>query len=132
MTAAKLSDEIGPLLGTLKTGQTLRGVFDVGADEAATPRGAVSFQFPLANAPTVTVLKKRQTSANCSGPRRRQRQTPQATAGNLCVYITEERTSGTRSTPLGAENNTAARASASMANCLEQPTARLRLTASGR
>jgi hypothetical protein len=102
VTAAKLSDEIGPLLGTLKSGQTLRGVFDVGGKEPAIVRDAVSFQFPLLNAPSVTVLKKGQTSANCSGLGGGNQQTPQATAGNLCLYVTEEANLGT----LEAENNT--------------------------
>lgn len=98
VTAAKLSDEIGPLLSTLKSGQTLRGVFDVGGEKSA--RGAVSFQFPLLAAPAVTVLKKGETNANCSGLGGGQ--TPQATAGNLCVYTTEE----TGSPTLAPENNT--------------------------
>ena len=102
VTAAKLSDEIGPLIGTLKPGQTLRGVFDVGGKEPAITRDAVSFQFPLLNAPSVTVLKKGQTSANCSGLGGGNQQTPQATAGNLCVYVTEEVNLGT----LAVENNT--------------------------
>jgi hypothetical protein len=96
VTAAKLSDEIGPLLGTLKSGQTLRGVFDIGVEA----RSAVSYQFPLLNTPAVTVLKKGETSANCPGLGGGQ--TPQATAGNLCVYTSEE--SGAPA--LTAENNT--------------------------
>lgn len=98
VTAAKLSDEIGPLLSTLKSGQTLRGVFDVGGEA----RTSVSFQFPLANAAAITVLKKGETSANCSGLGGGNLQTPQATPGNICVYTTEE--SGTPT--LAAENNT--------------------------
>jgi hypothetical protein len=100
VTTAKLSDEIGPILATLKPGQTLRGVFDVGGKEPAITRDAVSFQFPLLNAPSVTVLKKGQTSANCSGLGGGQ--TPQATGGNLCLYITEEVNLGA----LSVENNT--------------------------
>lgn len=100
VTAAKLSDEIGPLLSTLKPGQTLRGVFDVGGKEPAITRDAISFQFPLLNAPSVTVVKKGQTSPNCSGLGGGQ--TPQATAGNLCVYITEE----VNISSLDVENNT--------------------------
>jgi len=96
VTAAKLSDEIGPLLSTLKPGQTLRGVFDLGAES----RAAASFQFPLLNAPAVTVLKKGETSPACSGLGGGQ--TPQATGGNLCIYTTEE--SGTPA--LAFENNT--------------------------
>lgn len=106
VTAAKLSDEIGPLLSTLKPGQTLRGTFDVGGTAAATGdrvRGSASYQFPLLNAPNVTVLLKGETSANCVGLGGGQ--TPQATGGNLCVYITEEVNleGGAR---LIAENNT--------------------------
>lgn len=100
VTAAKLSDEIGPILATLKPGQTLRGVFDVGGKEPAITRDAASFQFPLLNAPSVTVLKKGQTSANCAGLGGGQ--TPQAAGGNLCVYITEEANLGA----LSVENNT--------------------------
>jgi len=96
VTAAKLSDEIAPLLGTLRPGQTLRGVFDVGAED----RGAVSYQFPLLSFPAATVLKKGETNANCPGLGGGQ--TPQAAAGNLCVYTTEE--SGTPA--LEVENNT--------------------------
>jgi hypothetical protein len=102
VTLGKLADEVAPLLGTLKPGQTLRGVFDVGGKEPAITRDAVSFQFPLANAPSVTVLKKDQTSANCTGLGGGNLQTPQATAGNLCVYVTEEVNLGT----LAVENNT--------------------------
>ena len=34
VTPAKLSKEFGPMLATLKSGQTLRGVFDLGDAEA--------------------------------------------------------------------------------------------------
>jgi hypothetical protein len=88
VTAAKLDDGVAPLLGTLKSGQTLRGVFDVGGIEVA--RGAVSYQFPLLAAPTVTLLKPGETSANCGGLGGGNQQTPQATPGNLCVYVTGE------------------------------------------
>jgi hypothetical protein len=100
VTLAKLAGEVAPLLGTLKSGQTLRGVFDVGGEKVS--RGAVSYQFPLLNAPAVSVLKTGETSANCPGLGGGNQQTPQATAGNLCVYVTEE--SG--SPALAVENNT--------------------------
>jgi hypothetical protein len=105
VTLGKLADDVPPLLGTLKSGQTLRGVFDVGSTGAAadTTRGGVSFQFPLMGGPTVTVLKKGETSANCSGLGGGQ--TPQATGGNLCVYITEA-VNLDDTTPLAAENAT--------------------------
>jgi hypothetical protein len=106
VTLGKLADGIAPLLGTLKTGQTLRGVFSLGDTATAAGdlnRGAVSFQFPLANQPTVTVLKKGETSSSCAGLGGGQ--TPQATAGNLCVYVTESKGLDA-TTPLVAENNT--------------------------
>jgi hypothetical protein len=106
VTLGKLADGVAPLLGTLKSGQTLRGVFDVGATGAAvaeTVRSSVSFQFPLLNAAAVTVLKAGETSANCGGLGGGQ--TPQATGGNLCVYLTEGK--GLDATaPLAVENNT--------------------------
>jgi hypothetical protein len=94
VTAAKLSPEIGPLLGTLKSGQTLRGVFDVGSVAANIDdltRGGISFQFPLLNPATVTVLGKDQTLPNCGGLGGGNAQTPAATGGNLCIYITESK-----------------------------------------
>ncbi|HEU4599832.1 MAG TPA: hypothetical protein VFS26_08800 [Solirubrobacterales bacterium] len=105
VTLAKLADEVAPLLGTLKSGQTLRGVFDVGGTAQAggdLARTGVSFQFPLLNTPTVTVLKKGETSANCAGLGGGS--TPAATGGNLCVYVTES-SNLDATTPLAAENN---------------------------
>ncbi len=107
VTLSKLSSEVTPLLGTLKPGQTLRGVFDVGAMSQATgdlARSAVSYQFPLGTTPAVTVLLPGQTSANCGGLSGGNNQTPQATAGNLCVYLTET-SNLDETTPLGVENN---------------------------
>ncbi|MFL5873079.1 MAG: hypothetical protein ACJ75T_06345 [Solirubrobacterales bacterium] len=106
VTLGKLADGIAPLLGTLRTGQTLRGVFSLGDTATGAgdlTRGAVSFAFPLNNQPTVTVLKKGETSANCSGLGGGQ--TPQANGGNLCVYVTESKGLDA-TTPLAAENNT--------------------------
>lgn len=109
VTLAKLGPEVAPLLGTLKSGQTLRGVFDVGGGGTgaaeALARGAVSFQFPLLNPPTVTVLEAGKTSANCAGLGGGNSQTPQATAGNLCVYITNAENLDATA-PLAAENST--------------------------
>lgn len=105
VTLGKLADDVAPLLGTLKSGQTLRGVFGLGSTGEAgnTTRSAVSFQFPLLNAPAVTVLEPGETSANCSGLGGGQ--TPQATGGNLCLYITEK--ANLEGTPsLTVENNT--------------------------
>jgi hypothetical protein len=107
VTAAKLDPELGPLLGTLKSGQTLRGVFDVGgtagATEGDTARGVVNFQFPLLNTATVTVLQPGQTTANCGGLGGGA--TPAATGGNLCIYITKAENLA-ESGGLVAENNT--------------------------
>lgn len=77
----------------LASGQTLRGVFDVGGGSTATVAGeiakaAVSYYSPLTNPPTATVLLPGQTSANCAGLGSGGT-TPAATAGNLCVYVTE-------------------------------------------
>ncbi|MGN6216876.1 MAG: hypothetical protein ACTHN7_07960 [Solirubrobacterales bacterium] len=108
VTLGKLGPEVAPLLGTLKSGQTLRGTFDVGSTAAAagdTTRGAASFQFPLLNAPTATVLKPGETNANCAGLGGGNSQTPQATGGNLCLYITASENLD-EAAPLAAENNT--------------------------
>jgi hypothetical protein len=99
---------IGQLQGKLESATTIRGVFDVGSTmpagaSADTARGAVSFQFPLANPPAVTVLQPGQTSASCSGLGGGQ--TPQATGGNLCVYLTQK-TNLDEAAPLTVENNT--------------------------
>jgi hypothetical protein len=97
VTPAKLSNEFGPLLGSLKSGQTLRGVFDVGGSGAAADPGAgeeaisfrdsQSFQFPLPSSPAANVLPAGTTSAACPGLGSGNT-TPQAAAGQLCVYIT--------------------------------------------
>ncbi len=89
VTAAKLSDEIGPLVGALKSGQTLRGSFDVGGNSNAV-RGSVSFQFPLSNAPSApeaNILTADASSAACPGLKGGNGQTPEAAAGQLCVYV---------------------------------------------
>jgi hypothetical protein len=110
VTPAKLSNEFGPIISTLKSGQTLRGVFDIGSTGAAeeTTRSAVSFQFPLLAAPAVNVLPPGATSANCAGLGSGAAQTPQATAGNLCIYVTakEGLDEVAPFSPIQAENNT--------------------------
>jgi len=97
---------IGQLQGKLESGETIRGVFDLGSTAAATgdtTRSAVSFQFPLVNPPTVTILQPGETSANCSGLGGGQ--TPQATGGNLCIYLTQK-TNLDEAAALTVENNT--------------------------
>jgi hypothetical protein len=90
VTLGKLADNIAPLLGTLKSGQTLRGVFAIGGEDKITP-DSVSFQFPLLNppaAPKENVLDIGKTNANCAGITGTA--TPQAAPGQLCVYITSK------------------------------------------
>ena len=95
VTPAKLSFETSSpgTVSALKSGQTLRGMFDVGGGGPATAAGdiakaAVSYLSPLANPAAVTVLLPGQTTANCSGLGAGAA-TPTATAGSLCVYVTE-------------------------------------------
>ena len=90
VTLGKLADSVPPLLGTLKSGQTLRGVFVLGGEDKITPN-SVSFQFPLLNppaAPKENVLDVGKTSANCPGITGTA--TPQANPGQLCVYISSK------------------------------------------
>jgi hypothetical protein len=107
VTLAKLGDDVAPLLGTLRSGQTLRGVFAIGG--TATGAGAplafdsVSYQFPLSgNPPAVNLLKKGETNASCAGIG--SGSAPSATGGNLCVYLTEE-SNLNAVTPLAVVNN---------------------------
>jgi hypothetical protein len=95
VTPAKLSFATSApgAVSPLAAGQTLRGVFDVGGTSGAAPeiaKGAVSYYSPLSNAPAVSVLKKGETNPNCPGLGNGGT-TPGATAGNLCVYITESK-----------------------------------------
>jgi len=90
VTLGKLADGVAPLLGTLKSGQTLRGVFVVGGDPKIS-LDSVSYQFPLLNppaAPKENVLDVGKTSASCAGITGTA--TPQAAPGQLCVYITSK------------------------------------------
>jgi hypothetical protein len=92
VTAAKLSSEIGPLLNSLKPGQTLRGAFDLGGEDKIA-RSGTSFQFPLTNAPSApeaNVLAVGATSPACPGVTGGNQQTPQAAAGQLCVYVSTQ------------------------------------------
>lgn len=89
VTAAKLSGEIGPLLGTLKSGQTLRGSFNIGGGTGDAAQAGQSFQFPLEGTPKAEVISPATaTTAACPGITGTAGQTPQAAAGQLCVYVT--------------------------------------------
>lgn len=91
VTAAKLADEVGPLLGTLKSGQTLRGMFHTGGEGGQAVQSGQSFQFPLLNAPTANVIDPATaTTAACPGITGGSGQTPQAAAGQLCIYVTSQ------------------------------------------
>jgi len=98
VTRQKIADSAIPLLGTLRTGQTLRGMFDIGDTGAAvsvTTVDGTTFQFPLNNAPTAPqanvidqVASPGASTAGCPGVSGGNVQTPNAAAGQLCVYIT--------------------------------------------
>ncbi len=94
--SSKFGEELGPIVGNPKAGTTLRGVFDVGGSvtgkeaggvKTATFRDSVAFQLPLVNAPATNVMLPGVTSAACPGLGGGNT-TPQAAAGQLCVYIT--------------------------------------------
>lgn len=94
--SSKFGEELGPIIANPKSGQTLRGVFDLGGSiggkeagfvKAVSFRDSVSFQFPLLNTPATNVILPGTTSAACPGLGGGNT-TPQATAGQLCVYIT--------------------------------------------
>jgi hypothetical protein len=90
VTAGKLGPEVAPLLGTLKSGQTLRGMFDLGG-QSEIARTGVTFQFPLLNtpaAPETNVLAADKPTTACPGVSGGNSATPQAAAGQLCVYVT--------------------------------------------
>lgn len=92
VTLGKLADGVAPLLGTLRSGQTLRGVFAIGG-EGKVSLDSVSFQFPLQNppaAPKENVLEAGKSSTACPGITGST--TPQASPGQVCVYITSKST----------------------------------------
>lgn len=108
VTAAKLAPEVLNNVSTLKTGQTLRGVFDIGgynplADaKPFAARDSITFQQPLVNTPAVTVVKKGGPyPAQCPGLGGGE-STPGAIAGNLCIYLTTE-TKVSATVPLATE-----------------------------
>jgi hypothetical protein len=114
VTRAKISDSAIPLLGTLRTGQTLRGVFNVGASPGGTgneTHDGITFQFPLSNTPTGgaanvidLVANPGASTASCPGVSGGNIQTPNAAAGQVCVYITGK-TNLAAATPVEIENN---------------------------
>lgn len=89
VTAVKLGSDVAPLLGTLRSGQTLRGVFDVGG-KTEFARSDVSFPFPLTNppaSPEANILAADASNSACPGVKGGGAQTPEAASGQLCVYV---------------------------------------------
>jgi hypothetical protein len=117
VTRAKVADSAIPFLGTLRSGQELRGSFDIGGtdeDGTAPPNvanGGYTFQFPLTNQPSfsqanvIDIAGGDPTTANCGGISGGNAQTPLAVPGQLCVYITGK-TNVDASTPVEIENVT--------------------------
>jgi hypothetical protein len=112
ITAEKLAPEVLNNVSPLKSGQTQRGIFDVGGSntttpaEAVTERGAISFQQALAASPAVNVIKKNGPfTAPCPGLGAGGT-TPEAVAGNLCIYLTTETNlDPTATSPIGLESS---------------------------
>ena len=111
VTLAKLGEEVAPLLGTLKSGQTLRGFFNLGQspnDAGATLTDSYTFQFPLLNLPTggpaniIDLTVPPVLTPACPGTTGGNQETPQAAPGNLCVYITGK--TNMAATPLAMVN----------------------------
>jgi hypothetical protein len=98
VTPAKLSVPLGSTVSTLQSGQTLRGVFDIGGRSSgpqgqSSERWSQSFPIPLLatpNADEANLMKPGTTNANCPGVTGGNAATPQAAPGQLCVYITKE------------------------------------------
>jgi hypothetical protein len=109
ITPAKLAPEFGPILGTLKSGQTLRGNLYIAGYEPETVGKAIaattaSFQFPLLSAPTANVVDPNTaTTPSCPGIAGGNGQTPEAAAGQLCIYITSK-TNASTIVPVGTVN----------------------------
>ena len=91
VTLGKLADNVTPLVGTLKSGQTLRGVFLLGG-KVEDQRDAQSYQFPLLAEPASpeanVLLDPKSPTAACPGLSGGLAQTPEAAPGQLCFYVT--------------------------------------------
>jgi len=100
VTRGKLADDVAPLLGTLRTGQTLRGSFDLGSSPGATgneSHDGYVFQFPLNNTPTAPTANVIDQVATPGAT------TANAAAGQLCIYITGK-TNLAAASPVELEN----------------------------
>lgn len=78
--------EPGPIIETLASGNSLRGIYSVGDTAYApneVPTGQISFPFPLSVAPSVEVLSAGDSATtNCPGTVAE----PEAAPGYLCIY----------------------------------------------
>lgn len=101
--AAGAKGDPGPLVTTLPSGKTLRGVYAFGGlklTNGSIPRAPLSYQFPLASAPTSHVIDVGgAATSTCPGSAAN----PQAAPGQLCVY----QTANISQTPLLAFNSIA-------------------------
>lgn len=99
VSRAKIAEGSLPMLAPLRSGQTLRGMFALTAngDSSASPTDSVratdaqTFEFPMLHAPTLQVIDTTVVTpaytAECPGIAGGNQQTPQAAAGNLCLYL---------------------------------------------
>lgn len=75
----------------LESGQTLRGVFDLGSgSEARVDRDGITFQLPLTNLPDASeanILAAGASTVACPGLKGINGQTPEAAPGQLCLYV---------------------------------------------
>ena len=107
VTAEKLAPEVLNNVSPLKSGQTLRGFFDIGGTDAsvtkaATARGAISLQQALVSTPALSIVKKGGPFTPACPGLGGGGTTPEALAGNLCIYLTTE-TALDATAPLVAE-----------------------------
>ena len=90
VTPNKLSSDFGPVIATLKSGQTLRGSFTLGANAGTVTFGGQTFQSPLTSVPVANVIAEGGAATPaCAGISGGGGQTPEAAKGQLCVYVTK-------------------------------------------
>ncbi len=106
VTAAKLAPETLGTVTPLASGQTERGVFDIGATNTSggveTARGAISFQQALTATPIITVVRDGGPYPSLCPGLGVANTTPLALPGNLCIYLTGE-TNLSAAEPLGLD-----------------------------
>ncbi|HEU4393147.1 MAG TPA: hypothetical protein VFR04_05860 [Solirubrobacterales bacterium] len=88
VTAAKLAQGVPPLPETLPSGQTERGLLEIGGNTTFTRTGT-SFPIQLAFLPQGHILEVGQSTPQCPGRtfKNHGHQTPEAAPGHLCLYI---------------------------------------------